>query len=727
VDYQIRLLAETKQATQELASFAKTATTLLAGGAIFVGAIKGAQALASALAEPVQEAIAAEKAIEGLNLALALSGQYSEDASLQFQSLATELQATSLFADEAVLSAAALATNLGATTDQTKQVVRAAADLAAATGTDLNTATEALTKSLQGQGRQLAQLVPQTKGLKEEALKAGAALEFVSQRFSGAAEAAGNTFSGALIQNKNAFSDLLEVIGGFIVNNPIVVLAIKTVTELFAEFTAFLVQNKQAILEFTQRGIVSLVDGLASIVGFISRGIIPAFQTWLEINRAIFNAIINLSRAIGTVLDPVINFLGRGVAAITAGLLELLNLLLKIPGAGRALEGLGVDTKALEKNINGASAAMLNLSSNFDVNNLRDGFQEIGNSVVDVVQGGAGKAGEVVTGIEERLRKFSTKAGSLVGETVKSAAQAIGNSKQVQTAIKTTVEIDFKKLAAGIIGNVQQGAAGVAGAFSAVTSTLVESVLPGLGGAAGSLLGFLAQGPEAVKAQIESFIQNIPVIIQAIVESIPVVFETISEQLPFLIQRLAELAPQIAVQVGLSLAAQMPFVATQLAFNLIAQSPNIAKGFVDSLVKEAGRLITAIADGVKGAISSAVGIGGKGGLVGGLLGGVGGGILGGGIGGIGKKFKFADGGVVPGGAPFTDRVNALLTPGEVVMSRDQVAAAEAEKVNILSAINNLAATIAGGSGQNMTINLSVGEADLAQVILNLNRQGFRLQ
>jgi hypothetical protein len=34
--------------------------------------------------------------------------------------------------------------------------------------------------------------------------------------------------------------------------------------------------------------------------------------------------------------------------------------------------------------------------------------------------------------------------------------------------------------------------------------------------------------------------------------------------------------------------------------------------------------------------------------------------------------------------------------------------------------------MAGGSGQNMTINLSVGEADLAQVMLNLNRQGFRV-
>ena len=44
----------------------------------------------------------------------------------------------------------------------------------------------------------------------------------------------------------------------------------------------------------------------------------------------------------------------------------------------------------------------------------------------------------------------------------------------------------------------------------------------------------------------------------------------------------------------------------------------------------------------------------------------------GGGGGFGSFFKFAKGGVVPGGAPYTDRVPAMLTPGEVVIPRDKV-------------------------------------------------------
>ena len=48
-------------------------------------------------------------------------------------------------------------------------------------------------------------------------------------------------------------------------------------------------------------------------------------------------------------------------------------------------------------------------------------------------------------------------------------------------------------------------------------------------------------------------------------------------------------------------------------------------------------------------------------------------VSGGGFfGSIGKIFGFNKGGVVPGGAPYTDRVPAMLTPGEVVIPRGQV-------------------------------------------------------
>jgi hypothetical protein len=55
---------------------------------------------------------------------------------------------------------------------------------------------------------------------------------------------------------------------------------------------------------------------------------------------------------------------------------------------------------------------------------------------------------------------------------------------------------------------------------------------------------------------------------------------------------------------------------------------------------------------------------------------------------MGKSFLgFNKGGIVPGGAPYTDRVPAMLTPGEVVIPRDKVNSAGASKGTNITNIN----------------------------------------
>lgn len=73
---------------------------------------------------------------------------------------------------------------------------------------------------------------------------------------------------------------------------------------------------------------------------------------------------------------------------------------------------------------------------------------------------------------------------------------------------------------------------------------------------------------------------------------------------------------------------------------------------------------------------------------------------------------FAEGGIVPKGFP-NDTFPARLTSGELVIDRSTV-----DKLNRF--IDQ------GGSNQPIQINLKVGESDLAQVMYNLNRQGFRV-
>jgi hypothetical protein len=69
--------------------------------------------------------------------------------------------------------------------------------------------------------------------------------------------------------------------------------------------------------------------------------------------------------------------------------------------------------------------------------------------------------------------------------------------------------------------------------------------------------------------------------------------------------------------------------------------------------------------------------------------------------------------MVPAGYP-NDSFPAKLTSGEAILPTDTVAKLESFLAN------------GGGAGQNVTVNLVVGEEQLAKVMLNLNRQGFRV-
>jgi hypothetical protein len=130
----------------------------------------------------------------------------------------------------------------------------------------------------------------------------------------------------------------------------------------------------------------------------------------------------------------------------------------------------------------------------------------------------------------------------------------------------------------------------------------------------------------------------------------------------------------------------------------------LVSGIVDALKQAIGQL---------GNIGGALGIGGGGG--GGIFGG--GGFLG---------LGFAQGGLVPAGHP-NDTFPARLSSGEFVIDRSMTD-------RLTNFLDNFETKNSGviepkqpvqAQNQNLTINLSVGEQQLANVLLNLNRQGFR--
>lgn len=117
---------------------------------------------------------------------------------------------------------------------------------------------------------------------------------------------------------------------------------------------------------------------------------------------------------------------------------------------------------------------------------------------------------------------------------------------------------------------------------------------------------------------------------------------------------------------------------------------------------------------------------------------------GGGLGGFTKKLGFADGGIVPkaiyaASGTFvprgTDTVPAMLTPGELViptndvdrLSRflDQQAVGGGADTGLLGRLESIVARYERSTEKNVTVNVQVGEKSIAEVILSLNRQGFR--
>lgn len=201
---------------------------------------------------------------------------------------------------------------------------------------------------------------------------------------------------------------------------------------------------------------------------------------------------------------------------------------------------------------------------------------------------------------------------------------------------------------------------------------------------------------------IVDIVANLPALIA---ERLPILIERFFQGILEAVQRLVAAMPQVAR----AFSNAMPGVAVQFAIELGKQAVPIALEFISALVKEAPRFITELIKAIPSAVG---GIGGIAGGAGGLLGG-----LGGSLGGIGDVFGFAEGGIVPGGAPFTDRVPALLTPGEAVVDRTLVNRLEQFLTNPQQA---------QGGGGAMTVNLVIGEQQLANVILDLNRRGYRL-
>jgi hypothetical protein len=144
-------------------------------------------------------------------LLTALKGR--EDIQKRLIAQASELQARSTYGDEEIIAQQAILAAMGLTEEQIKRTIQAATELSAALGMDLSSAVRNLGKTYGGLTGELGETIPALKDISAEALRNGAAIDYVNEHYQGFAQTAAETGAGPLVQLKNKLGDLGEKIG----------------------------------------------------------------------------------------------------------------------------------------------------------------------------------------------------------------------------------------------------------------------------------------------------------------------------------------------------------------------------------------------------------------------------------------------------------------------------------------------------------------------------------
>lgn len=204
----------------------------------------------------VDAAIVQERAVNSLNVAMAKTGEFSVEASKGMQDLASALQETSMHGDEFILDQLALAKAFGQTNEQAQGTVKAAVDMSAAMGISLDSAVRNLSKSLGGQLGELGELIPETKNLTKEQLKAGGAIDLVAKKLGGFAENQMKTAEGSFNRVEKLVGDLQEEFGNIIIKSPEVIKFFEDLADGLKELISFVPKATKGISDF----VGSLVD-----------------------------------------------------------------------------------------------------------------------------------------------------------------------------------------------------------------------------------------------------------------------------------------------------------------------------------------------------------------------------------------------------------------------------------------------------------------------------------
>lgn len=286
-----------------------------------IAAVGAAVAGGAFLRKAINEAVDAERIQKSFNLALANTGKFTQEAAREFNQYALSLAKISGVDDDLIVKNATLLTQLGRLSGtELKRATRASLDLAAALGISaeasfllLGKASAGATESLGRYGIFIDKNIPKSEKFAE-------VLRLIETRFSGAAAAATNTFSGAIARLEVGFGNFIQSIGEAITKSPSVVAFVNKIAELFFDLSESIQTNKdlfrgpiEGILLFA-RGISFITPVIEVAINLINFYINRLIQFIFNIGN-LGSALIVLASKIST---AVVKIVGNVVSDIVS-------------------------------------------------------------------------------------------------------------------------------------------------------------------------------------------------------------------------------------------------------------------------------------------------------------------------------------------------------------------------------------------------------------------------
>lgn len=596
-----------------------------------------------------------------------------------------------------------------------------------------------------------------------------ASLGIANTRIKSLADVARIAFQGALISIKSAVAGLLglETAAQLTARTFITSLGTRAVQALVLLRNGILAASK-AFLAFLANPVVLIITAIVGAIyllfralevieektGFFAgiwRGLSKSLKETTEIMEKVTKAFKDFLSLLSSRFLVGINYIAIGILRIVLATLQAFDYVRDKISDFISFIGRGVNAiKGFLAKLNIISVAE---ASELDENTRKFKEQEEASS-------NTLKSQEKIRGI---IKKIGTDIDNILsGKDLEDQAQKPGRALATSLiqAIETAKEA-FRKTDLGK-SIKEQGVATVAvqllgagaGGAKKLTDTVLDAAGAGIGAAFGSsqagqaiaeTVKLLSLPQDEFKALISEFFDTLIEIPQRIAENLPFLIDKLVERLPEIIDAFNQLLPEVIANLQVLLVdpnfwlrvgqAQVKalfqpvadvvngFKISVSSFNTIIDNlrsfPEVLNSEIDQIVNKLNDVfdpfidaLNSIIDGIK-----SINIPGIGSLVGGGLFGSIGGAVGGAIGSIGGSFGFANGGDVPDLPRYSnDRFPARLSAGEAVLTKTT-----SDRLNQF-----LDTQAGGGRPQTISINLQVGEKNLADVLLSLNEQGIRI-